>query len=160
VVIIRKPVAGVSEASLVRFLVRARRAAGLTNQVAVLVADNRELRELNRRFRGKNCPTDVLSFPAAPEAACESEGDIAISAEIAAANAARLGHTAATELKILILHGLLHLAGYDHENDNGAMAERETELRRELRLPHTLIERAAVLRPKAKGQPPTAKRRT
>jgi len=142
VIIFNNPVAGASESSLARFLARARRAAGLRKRVVVLVADNRELRELNRRFRGQNRPTDVLSFPAAPEANTKLEGDIAISGEIAAANAARLGHPPATELKILILHGLLHLAGYDHENDNGAMARREAELRRELRLPETLIERA------------------
>ncbi len=142
VVIFHKPVAGVSQLALTRFLARARRAAGLGKQVVVLVAGNQELRELNRRFRGKNLPTDVLSFPAAPEASDALEGDIAISSEIAMANALRLGHPPTAELKILILHGLLHLAGYDHETDHGAMARREAELRRELRLPDTLIERA------------------
>ena len=68
-------------------------------------------------------------------------GDIAISADIAAANAAEIGHSPETELKILILHGLLHLAGYDHETDNGDMQARETELRQQLGLPSGLIER-------------------
>ena len=69
-------------------------------------------------------------------------GDIAISAEIAASNAGRLGHSAGDELKILILHGLLHLAGYDHETDAGEMAREEARLRRALRLPVALIERS------------------
>ena len=61
-------------------------------------------------------------------------GDLAISAEIAARNARRLGHSAADELKILILHGLLHLAGHDHETDGGEMARKEARLRRALGL--------------------------
>ncbi|HYN15247.1 MAG TPA: rRNA maturation RNase YbeY, partial [Terriglobales bacterium] len=68
-------------------------------------------------------------------------GDIAISAEFGARNARRLGHSPADELKILILHGLLHLAGYDHETDGGAMARKEARLRRALGLPTALIER-------------------
>ena len=71
-----------------------------------------------------------------------SAGDIAISAEIAEQNAAELGHSTETELRILILHGLLHLAGYDHEADNGEMRVRETKLRQQLKLPTGLIERA------------------
>jgi probable rRNA maturation factor len=110
----------------------------------VLVTGNRAMRALNRRFRGKDQVTDVLSFPAAPEAESEMAGDIAISAEMAAANAARLGHSPATELKILMLHGLLHLAGYDHEHDQGTMARKETRLRRELRLPDGLIQRSSA----------------
>ena len=78
------------------------------------------------------------SRPASPKLA----GDIAISAEIAAANAAELGHSVETELKILILHGLLHLAGYDHETDNGEMRAREDQAcASSLRLPVGLIER-------------------
>ena len=96
------------------------------------------MQALNRRFRKKNKATDVLSFPSqAPGVA----GDIAISLEIAAANAAELGHDLATEVKILILHGLLHLAGFDHEIDGGEMLAREVSLRRELKLPVGLIER-------------------
>ena len=74
-------------------------------------------------------------------------GDIAISVEIAAANAAELGHTAETELRILILHGLLHLAGYDHETDNGEMQTLETRLRQQFKLPTGLIERAQGVKP-------------
>ena len=68
-------------------------------------------------------------------------GDIAISGEIAASNAGELGHSIETELKILILHGLLHLAGHDHETDDGEMQTREAKLRQQLKLPVGLIER-------------------
>jgi len=108
--------------------------------VNVLVTTSRELQELNRRFRRKNRPTDVLSFPAA-QGITNFAGDVAISAEIAARNAAELGHTAAAEIKILALHGILHLAGYDHERDHGEMARKEERLRRLLGLPAGLIER-------------------
>ena len=128
----------VSVRALSMFAAKAQRALGLDGEVNVRITSNRDLRELNRRFRRKDKPTDVLSFPSAmPELA----GDIAISADIAAANAADLGHSTETELKILILHGLLHLAGYDHETDNGDMQVRETELRQQLGLPGGLIER-------------------
>jgi probable rRNA maturation factor len=132
---------GASEQSLARFLRQARRAAGLPGRVNLLVTSSREVRELNRRFRGIDRPTDVLSFPAPAES---FDGDIAVSADIAADNARRLGHRAAEELKILALHGVLHLAGYDHERDNGAMARKEARLRRELGLPGSLIARACA----------------
>ncbi len=140
-VILQKRVVGLTELALDRFVVRARRAAGLRAAVNVLVTSNAELRELNRRFRGKDQATDVLSFPALPGLKPRYAGDIAISAEIAAHNARTLGHTAAEEIKILALHGILHLRGYDHERDRGKMARREEKLRRELRLPIALIER-------------------
>jgi probable rRNA maturation factor len=69
-------------------------------------------------------------------------GELAISADIAMQNAARLGHSAALEVKVLTLHGVLHLAGFDHERDNGQMARKEAKLRMALRLPSALIERA------------------
>ena len=140
-VILQKRVVGLTELALDRFVVRARRAAGLRAAVNVLVTSNAELRELNRRFRGKDQPTDVLSFPALPGLKPRYAGDIAISAEIAAHNARTLGHTAAEEIKILALHGILHLRGYNHERDRGQMARREEKLRRDLRLPIALIER-------------------
>jgi probable rRNA maturation factor len=87
------------------------------------------MKALNRRFRGKDKPTDVLSFPAEPDAPKNFAGEIAISAEIAAQNARALGHSPAEEVKILVLHGILHLRGYDHECDNGEMARREQQLR-------------------------------
>jgi probable rRNA maturation factor len=121
------------------FAARAQRALGLSGEVNVRITSNRELQALNRRFRKKDKPTDVLSFPSAmPKLA----GDIAISADIAAANAAGIGHSTETELKILMLHGLLHLAGYDHETDDGEMQTRETKLRQQLGLSTGLIERS------------------
>lgn len=143
-VVLRKRVAGMSEAALTRFIARARQAVRLKGAVNVLVTSNSELRSLNRRFRGKNIPTDVLSFPGEPETAGEFAGEIAISAEIASRNARLLGHPVAAEIKILVLHGVLHLRGYDHEHDQGQMALLEQRLRRKLRLPAGLIERAEV----------------
>ena len=141
-VILQKRVASLSERALDRFVTRARRSAGLRGVVNVLVTSNSELQSLNRRFRGKDQPTDVLSFPASPGLRTRYAGDIAISAEIAAHNARALGHSAAQEIKILTLHGILHLRGYDHERDHGQMARRERKLRRDLRLPVGLIERS------------------
>jgi probable rRNA maturation factor len=141
VVILRKPVAGLSEAPLTRFVARARRSTKLSGAVNVLVTSSRELRGLNHRFRGKDKPTDVLSFPPMPGLLGGLAGDIAISAEIAAQNARLLGHSPADEIKILILHGLLHLAGYDHEHDNGEMQRKENSLRKFLGLPSGLIDR-------------------
>lgn len=135
-IILEKAIGGVKPAELAGFVRRAQRLAGITGAVDVLVAGNGRLRELNRRFRGKNAPTDVLSFPRA------EGGDIAISAEIARENAGRYKHSPAAELKILILHGMLHLAGHDHENDDGQMARIEARLRAQLKLPSSLIGRA------------------
>lgn len=137
-----RPVVGLTEIALVRFLGRARRAVGLRGAVNVLITSSRELRSLNHRFRGQDKPTDVLSFPAARDLPKAYAGDMAISADIASENGKRLGHSAAEEVKILVLHGVLHLAGYDHERDNGRMARKEERLRRELRLPLGLIERS------------------
>jgi len=145
-VIFQKRVADLAELALDRFIARARRAAGLRGGVNVLVTSNAEMKSLNRRFRGKNAATDVLSFPAAFGAPSGFAGDIAISASIASQNARWLGHTPAEEIKILALHGILHLRGYDHERDQGRMARREKQLRAKLHLPLGLIERALVER--------------
>ena len=143
-VILRKTVAGLSPSTLERFVLRARRAVRLPSQVNVLVTNSRELQSLNRRFRGADKPTDVLSFPAPlagfGETSCVA-GDVAISADIARENARRLGHSLADEVKILALHGILHLAGFDHEHDHGEMARKESQLRRRLKLEVGLIER-------------------
>lgn len=152
-ILFQRRVAELSEVALTRFLTSARQAAGLKGGVNVLVTSNAEMRSLNRRFRGIGKSTDVLSFPAdAHGAEGKLAGEIAISAEIASENARELGHSAAEEVKILVLHGLLHLQGYDHERDNGQMAERERQLRAKLRLPVGLIERneAKPLRLKTK----------
>lgn len=156
-VILQKKVAGLGAAALTRFVLRARRAVRLRGSVNVLVTGSAALRTLNREFRGHDKATDVLSFPAFSDKAGSRRkpghaGEIAISADVATQNAVRLGHSAAAEVKILALHGILHLAGLDHERDNGAMARKEEKLRRELRLPTGLIERAA-------GNPAPARRR-
>jgi probable rRNA maturation factor len=154
VIILEKAVQGAKQSELTGFVRRAQKLAGVTGTVDVLIADNRRLRELNRRFRGKNAPTDVLSFPHA------EGGDIAISAEIACENAGRYGHSGAAELRILILHGMLHLAGHDHENDDGQMARIEARLRAQLKLPSSLIGRARSGRPGFRSQRPAAKKPT
>ena len=139
-VILRSKVSGVSARALEQFAARAQRASGIRGDVDVLITSSAHIRRLNRRFRNNNRPTDVLSFPSTNGTA----GDIAISAEIAARNARRLGHSAIDEIQILILHGLLHLAGYDHETDAGAMARKEARLRRAFGLPTALIERTTA----------------
>ena len=141
-VILRKPVAHLNETALARFVTRACRAVKLRGSVNVMVTNSREMRSLNRRFRGKDRPTDVLSFPPMADFAGALAGDVAISVDIAAKNARALGHAAAEEVKILVLHGVLHLAGYDHENDEGRMAREENRLRLRLGLPAGLIERS------------------
>jgi probable rRNA maturation factor len=135
----RKPISNSTSAeTLSRFATQAQRALALRGDVNVAITSSNQMRSFNRRFRGKNRATDVLSFPSeAPGVA----GDIAISLEIAARNANALGHDLATEVKILILHGMLHLAGYDHEIDDGEMQEREASLRQKFKLPVGLIER-------------------
>jgi probable rRNA maturation factor len=143
-IILHKNVVGASEGSLNAFTTKAKRAAGLRGFVSVLLTNSRELRVLNRQFRGKDKPTDVLSFPSEVVSARRFVGDVAISVEIAAQNAKRLGHSTADEVKILILHGLLHLAGYDHEADHGEMARIEERLRHNLGLPIGLITRSGV----------------
>ncbi|MGE5204763.1 MAG: rRNA maturation RNase YbeY [Chlamydiota bacterium] len=141
-IILKKKLAGASRAGLLRFLARAKRSAGLRGEVNVLVAGSREIRNLNRRYRSKDQPTDVLSFPAEGGAGKDFAGDIAISADEAARSARQFGHSSADELKILMLHGVLHLAGYDHERDNGRMAQLEEYLRAQLGLPTALIARS------------------
>jgi len=130
------------------FLECASAAARLQGEVSVLLTSDARIRRLNRQFRRKDKPTDVLSFPA-PEFPGDQSlaGDLAISVETAARQAQDQGHSLAVELQILILHGLLHLAGYDHEHDSGQMARREASLRRRLGLNKGLIERSAAEQP-------------
>jgi probable rRNA maturation factor len=138
VIILEHDSTEIHQRALTLFATKAKQAVGARGELSIRITSSAEMRKLNLRFRRKNKPTDVLSFPAdMPEFA----GDIAISAEIAAANAGQLGHSVDTELKILILHGLLHLAGYDHETDAGEMQAKEVKLRRRLSLPVGLIER-------------------
>jgi probable rRNA maturation factor len=144
---------GIDSAELTRFARLAQRCTGVSGQVDILITGNQRLKKLNRRFRKKDKATDVLSFPRQRG----DGGDIAISVEIAAENAARYGHGPSEELKILILHGMLHLAGYDHERDNGEMAARETALRKRFGLPTALIERAKTSSAKRQDRRVTTK---
>ncbi|MCC7236611.1 MAG: rRNA maturation RNase YbeY [Bryobacterales bacterium] len=115
-----------------------------------LLTGDREVKNLNRRFRGRNEPTDVLSFPAPclPEGLAsilpaQLLGELAISCERARVQAREHGHSLEEEIGILILHGVLHLMGMDHETDRGRMRRAETRWRRKLELPEGLVERAA-----------------
>jgi probable rRNA maturation factor len=146
---IRKALKGVDAGRLERFAGSAQRAVGLRGGVGVVVTSNAEMKRMNGWFRGKNKPTDVLSFVA--EGIRGYAGDISISADIAKKNSLRLGHPLEEEVKVLVLHGMLHLAGFDHETDKGEMARKEQELRTKLGLPASLIERSVprVLRVKA-----------
>ena len=139
-----------------RFLRDAQSAVKLRGQVTVLLTTDKAIRRLNRQFRGKDKATDVLSFPSytpvpqsegsvapAPRMR-EIAGDIAISVHTAGKQADALGHALTVEIKVLMLHGLLHLAGLDHETDDGEMAQVEERLRAKLRLPQGLIERASA----------------
>jgi probable rRNA maturation factor len=131
-----------NHASMTRFVATVRRSVAIEGIVNVLITTNKEMKSLNASFRRKDEATDVLSFPA--EGVNGLAGEIAISLELAKANAERLGHSTSDELKILILHGMLHLAGYDHEKDHGEMSKKERRLRESLNLPVGLIERNTI----------------
>ena len=136
-----------SPRTLNRFLAEAQAAVRLKGEVSVLLTTDAAIRKLNTRFRHKNKATDVLSFPAEGIGAEEIAGDLAISAPTARRQAVEQGHSLSPEIKVLILHGLLHLNGYDHVTDNGKMARRERLLRGKLGLPKGLIERAEAPKP-------------
>ena len=116
---------------------QALRAVGASNRSATIVfVPDKQIKELNRRFRGKDSVTDVLSFPSKAEP-FEAEfkshlGDVVISVERAAVQAGRCGLSFSGEVKQLILHGLLHLCGYDHETDQGEMNRLELRLRKKM----------------------------
>jgi probable rRNA maturation factor len=135
-----------SPRTLARFLTLARTAVRLRGEVTVQLTTDTAIRKLNRQFRGKNKATDVLSFPAEGIGAEGYAGDLAISVPTALRQAIAQGHSLSTEIKVLMLHGLLHLAGYDHEADEGQMARRERLLRGKLKLPQGLIERVEAQR--------------
>jgi len=128
-------------ASLEDFATTLQRRVAARRSFTCLFTNDAELRGLNRRFRGKNKATDVLSFPSAVE---ESLGDIAISLDRAREQARDFGHRVGDELRILMLHGVLHLVGMDHEADSGEMARAEVAWRKKLGLPAGLIERVQV----------------
>jgi len=123
-------------------------------EVAIALVSDARMRSLNRAYRGADVATDVLSFPhnglPRPRPADErSLGDIVIASGVAARQAREAGHSIATELRVLALHGLLHLLGYDHERDEGRMARAEARLRRKGGLREGLIERGAGVGPRA-----------
>jgi probable rRNA maturation factor len=138
------------------FLARAIESVGLSGTVSVLLTGDAQIRQLNRDFRGKDLPTDVLSFPAAGLEGRDGRrtrlaGDLAVSLQMAARQAQAFGHPLESEVKILLLHGLLHLAGFDHETDSGQMARRESRLRKEFALPSGLIQRSRARREDSVG---------
>ncbi|HTR36499.1 MAG TPA: rRNA maturation RNase YbeY [Bryobacteraceae bacterium] len=130
---------GVSRRGLRTFAKRLESEVAAGRKFHCLISDSDEVRRLNRDFRKKDYATDVLSFPAA--GAAGFLGDIAISFEQARQQASEYGHTVGQEIEILMLHGLLHLLGMDHETDHGRMARAENKWRAALGLPRGLIER-------------------
>lgn len=113
--------------------------ARATGALTIALVSDARIRALNRRFRGKDRATDVLSFPAGEPGVL---GDVVIAAGVAARQAVQAGHPLQAELRVLALHGLLHLLGYDHQHDDGRMARLERRLRVKGGLRTGLIERA------------------
>ena len=109
--------------------------------IELIFVNNDEIAKINEEFRGIKKPTDVLSFPLIDMPNCPL-GTIIISIDKVKEMAVELGHRADNELTLLFIHGLLHLLGYDHEEDNGDMRKREKELIDELNLPKSLILRS------------------
>jgi len=142
--------AKVRKAELSAFLEELSQRVTRGRSIACLIADDAELRRLNHAFRRKNYATDVLSFPSVKGNG--HAGDVAISIDRARAQAIEYGHSLSDELRILMLHGALHLAGMDHEKDSGEMARAEARWRKRFGLPVSLTERSA--------QPNTRNRRT
>ena len=120
----------VQPARVRRVLRAAARDLGVSGELAVVLAGDRTLRSLNARYRGRDKPTDVLSFPGPGGDA--GLGDVVISLDTAARNARALGRTLPQEVDVLALHGFLHVLGYDHETDDGTMDRLERRLRRKL----------------------------
>jgi len=115
--------------------------------LSIAIVSDRRMRALNRQFRGNDAVTDVLSFPADTSTSLRAGeprflGDIVIASGVATKQAKAAGHTLQTEVRVLALHGLLHLIGYDHESDDGMMARAERRLRKKAGLKEGLIERA------------------
>jgi probable rRNA maturation factor len=143
----RRVPADLRRAGIERFARRLQKEVAKGRAFDILIAGDAELRRLNRDFRGQDYATDVLSFPAevgqalSPANSRAFLGDIAISLGRARAQAREFGHTIEGEIQILMLHGVLHLCGHDHESDSGAMARAEKRWRASLGLPNGLIER-------------------
>ena len=107
-------------------------------ELCIALVSASRMRALNRQFRGKDKTTDVLSFPSDERGFL---GDIVIASGVAKQQAQAAGHPVQTEIRVLALHGLLHLLGYDHEQDEGTMARTEARLRKKAGLKEGLIER-------------------
>ncbi len=146
----RRVPAGLRRAPIERFARTLQELIAKGRAFDILIAGDAELRRLNRNFRGQDYATDVLSFPAKQQALMTEPrplgsacflGDIAISLGRARAQAREFGHSIEREIQILMLHGVLHLLGHDHETDSGAMARAEKRWRARLGLPNGLIER-------------------
>lgn len=106
--------------------------------LSIAIISDRRMRALNRQFRGTDAVTDVLSFPSDTRGFL---GDVVIASGVTRQQAKAAGHAVQTEVRVLALHGLLHLLGYDHESDNGKMARVEMRLRKKAGLKEGLIER-------------------
>jgi len=152
--------AGLTRRNLKAFAARLEERVAAGRRFTCLLADDAELQRLNRQFLQRDYPTDVLSFPSSPEPAGSHRpggidgrrapgagpsagflGEIAISLDRAAEQARERGHSLENEVEILLLHGVLHLLGMDHEKDRGRMARAERRHRQDLGLPEGLIER-------------------
>jgi probable rRNA maturation factor len=113
----------------------------LTNKdIELILTTDEEIKEINKQFRNKSKPTDVLSFPLVDMPGMPL-GSIIISIDTAKKGAKEFGHSIDDEIKLLFLHGLLHLLGYDHETDNGEMRAKEEEIIKKVNLPNSLIVR-------------------
>ena len=140
----RRATAEARPRALTRFARKLQDGAARGRAFDCLITGDAEMRRLNREFRGVDCATDVLSFPSLRQARRPAPlGDIAISLQRARAQGRRYGHSTEDEIRILMLHGLLHLLEMDHEADGGRMARAEKRWRARLGLPDALIERVA-----------------
>ena len=140
----RRPAINVSPRAIERFARQLQKEVAKGRPFDTLITGDAELRRFNQQFRGADYATDVLSFPARTHAGMpvpQGLGDLAISLARARAQAREFGHSAEQEIRILMLHGLLHLLGMDHESDGGRMARAEKRWRLKLGLPTGLIER-------------------
>ena len=135
---------------LARWLVNAAPALA-RGAVSVAVVSDAKVRQLNRRYRGRDYATDVLSFAYGGDPSCGVLGDIVIARGVARRQAHAAGHSERIELRVLALHGLLHLLGYDHERDHGRMLRLERRLSRKAGLPNGLLEPNTARRPGAGG---------
>jgi len=109
--------------------------------IELLIVDNKTIQEINKKFRQKDKPTDVLSFPLQMKFPHTLLGSIIISSDFVKQKAKEYGHKENEELSLLFIHALLHLLGYDHETDDGKHRQKEEELIKEFNLPNSLIVR-------------------